>query len=77
MRFFTTLSSCGITLEGRLVALSENYAGLSFDGSTHNPFWLPVQGVTWSAHPHHPLTENVHVTVASTILEAIVAGGVR
>ena len=66
MKFFTTLSSCGLTLEGRVVALSENYAGLSSDGSTHCPLWLPVEGVHWSEHPHHPRAHLVRLTVPST-----------
>lgn len=66
MTFFTTQSSCGLTLEGRVIALSENYAGLTSDGSTHAPLWLPVEGVRWSSHPHDPRTERVQVTVPST-----------
>jgi len=77
MKFFTTLSSCGFTLEGRVVALTENFAGLTSDGSTQSPRWLPVNGVTWSHHPHHPDTDYVRATVPSTILEAVVAGSVR
>jgi hypothetical protein len=40
-----------VTLDLHLIAGTENFGGLSTDGSTHAPIWLPHRGVMWSRNP--------------------------
>jgi hypothetical protein len=58
-----------VTLDLHLIAGTENFGGLSTDGSTHAPTWLPHRGVIWSRNPDTSYVGPITVTIPSSIAE--------